>query len=252
MKSRSKVLLALLALLLAICLFCKLCCHHPPESCACTPPNPIFTLTPAGVIIQSDPLGGPAAAQIKVKVTGDGPGNTPTLIDTIINAGSTIFVPVPGTINQINIQMEYVDESLNICPVYASLRTIFVIMDVIVEMNDPSIECPGCKSKLINPSTSPAYDMLVPSSSSHLLTLQLDNTQVNIEYEISANGNKIVINPCVGFATEESNGVIVFKSGADPIFELVISKYSMNNEYYFKFTVNRVSTAQYDIGRCNN
>jgi hypothetical protein len=212
MKSGSKFLLLLLALLLALMLYFKLCQHPEPPNCACTPPVPTFTVVPGGIYIQADTLGG--NAEIKLRVSSV-PGNVTILTDTI-QAGQTIFVAIPGNNEQARIQMDYLDPSLRVCPVDVIIQ-IIIVMDILVELvpNDDvnGKDCIRCLNQQVVSTSNPTFTVPIPTVDKNILNLKIDGNWVSINYKTAGSG-KINVHVCGNDLTASESGTsIIFKRG---------------------------------------
>lgn len=222
MKSGSKFLLLLLALLLALMLYFKLCQQPEPPNCDCTPPVPTFTVVPGGIYIQADTIGGNAAIKLRVSSV---PGNVTILTDTI-QAGQTIFVAIPGNNEQVRIQMDYLNPSLQVCPVDVIIHS-FIIMDVLVELvpNDDANnkDCIRCLNQQIVSTLNPTFTVPIPTVDKNILNLKIDGNWVSINYEIGGRG-KLKVHVCGNDLTASKSGTtITFKRSTVTQYDMNIS-----------------------------
>lgn len=222
MKSSSKFLLLLLAFLLALMLYFKLCQHSEPPNCACTPPVPTFTVVQGGIYIQADTLGGNAAIKLRVSSV---PGNVTILMDTI-QAGQTIFVAIPENNDQVRIQMDYLNPALNVCPVEIIIRTA-IIMDILVELvpndNPNSIDCIRCTNQQAVTASNPTFTVPIPTADKNILNFKIDGNWVSIKYE-TANKGQVKVYVCGNDLLASKNGTtITFKRNSIVQYDMVMS-----------------------------
>jgi len=137
------------------------------------------------------------------------PGNTPLFLDTI-PAGAEQTIPVPDSIEQVRIRMDYLPADPNsptkvkcVCPVEVIINTPcknLIVMDVIIQRE-------GCVPLCTNPLTSAlsaANSKLiiiqpVPTSNTVLCRFRIRGNLFNIEYQNvsgAENSNKFILKNC--------------------------------------------------------
>lgn len=215
-------MLLLLALLLALMLYFKLCQQPEPPNCDCTPPVPTFTVVPGGIYIQADTLGGNAAIKLRVSSV---PGNVTILMDTI-QAGQTIFVAIPGNNEQVRIQMDYLNPSLQVCPVDVIIHS-FIIMDILVELvpntDSSSKDCIRCTNQQVVTASNPTFTVPIPTVDKNILNLKIDGNWVSIDYKIGGRGN-LKVHVCgTDLTASDSGTTITFKRSTVTQYDMNIS-----------------------------